>query len=196
MNPHFLFNALNSIADFIRKNDLELADRYLTRFARLMRQTLEYSAQKEISLQEDLSTLELYLSLEQLRLNNAFAYRIEIDPDVDLEHTMVPPMLLQPFVENSIWHGFARISNGGMIHIHIKKEGDLLQYNVEDNGSGLDNTKTTSTAPREKKSMGVSITRERIAILNKLRSGKGGLNIVGTGHGTRVLLSIPFLIND
>lgn len=196
MNPHFLFNALNSIADFIRKNNLELADRYLTRFARLMRQTLEYSAQKEISLQEDLSTLELYLSLEQLRLNNAFSYQIEIDPGVDLEHTLVPPMLLQPFVENSIWHGFARISNGGIIHIHIKKEGDLLQYNVEDNGSGLDNTKSTNTTPQEKKSMGVSITRERIAILNKIRSGNGGLNIVGTGQGTRVLLSIPFLLND
>jgi tetratricopeptide (TPR) repeat protein len=105
MNPHFIFNSLNSIGDYVQKHDLKAADNYLSKFAKVMRLTLEHSEQKAITLDEDLKALELYMQLESSRLNNKFSYEIRVDKNIDRENTLVPPMILQPFVENSIWHG-------------------------------------------------------------------------------------------
>ena len=136
MNPHFIFNSLNSISDYIAKNKTELADEYLTKFAKLMRLVLENSEKREVSLSEDLKALELYMQLEALRLNNKFTYEIKVDDMIDKENTMVPPLILQPFVENSIWHGIAKKQGDGNIFIHIKKEGEMVNSIIEDNGIG------------------------------------------------------------
>ncbi len=108
MNPHFIFNSLNSISDYIRKNNSEEADDYLSKFAKVMRMTLENSEQQAIPLEEDMKALELYMQLEAKRLNNKFTYEIKVADDIDKENTLVPPMIFQPFVENSIWHGIAQ----------------------------------------------------------------------------------------
>ena len=108
MNPHFIFNSLNSVNDYIDKNDTGTASGYITKFAKLMRMILENSEQKEVTLEDDLKALELYMQLEALRLKNKFTYEIKVDENIDCENTLVPPLILQPFVENSIWHGIAK----------------------------------------------------------------------------------------
>src|SRR5205085_3446168 len=126
MNPHFIFNSLNSISDYISKNNIPEADKFLSKFAKLMRLILENSERKEIPLQDDLKALELYMQLEALRMNNKFIHCIEVDKAIDASSTLVPPLILQPFVENSIWHGIANKEGKGKITITIKKEGDEM----------------------------------------------------------------------
>src|SRR5690606_13954290 len=111
-------------------------DTYLTKFAKLMRLILENSEHKEVPLADDLQALELYMQLEALRLNNKFEYTIEVDENLDTENTLVPPLLLQPFVENSIWHGIARKEGSGRITVSVKRENDMLKCTVEDDGVG------------------------------------------------------------
>ncbi|HEY5406707.1 MAG TPA: histidine kinase, partial [Ginsengibacter sp.] len=136
MNPHFIFNSLNSIGDYISKNNLQAAENYLIKFAKLMRSILENSEQKEVSLADDLKALELYMQLESMRMNNKFTYEIKVDPAIDKENTKIPPLILQPFVENSIWHGIAKKEGTGKILVHIEKEGNMINCIVEDDGIG------------------------------------------------------------
>jgi tetratricopeptide (TPR) repeat protein len=121
MNPHFIFNSLNSINDYIDKHDTETATTFTTKFAKLMRRILENSEHKEILLSNELQTLELYMQLEAMRLQNGFSYEIQTDEDIDKDNTLIPPLLLQPFLENSILHGIAK-KQGGKIMLHIKKK--------------------------------------------------------------------------
>ena len=132
MNPHFIFNSLNSIADYINKNDTKSADYYLAKFAKLMRGILENSLEKEIPLSEELKILESYIQLEMSRLQNKFGYEITTAENINPENVFVPPMILQPFVENSIWHGLSKKDNGGKITISVSKTGNLLNCIVED----------------------------------------------------------------
>lgn len=136
MNPHFIFNSLNSINDYIERHDTGSATLYTTRFARLMRMILENSRKQEISLEDDLYTLELYLQLERMRLDQRFDFEIRKDPQIEAGNTMVPPMLLQPFVENSIWHGLSEMKDGGKIYIDVILRNDMIEYAVQDNGVG------------------------------------------------------------
>src|SRR3569833_882638 len=136
LNPHFIFNSLNSIGDYIARHDKETADIYLSRFARLMRMILENSEYENISLADDLKALELYIQLEALRLGQKLLYHIEVDDDIDPELTLVPPMLLQPFVENSIWHGISPKNGSGCIYIRVKMNAGMVEYTVEDEGIG------------------------------------------------------------
>ncbi|MGH2649367.1 MAG: sensor histidine kinase, partial [Ginsengibacter sp.] len=132
MNPHFIFNSLNSISDYILKNDVQSADIYLTKFAKVMRMILENSDQKEVTLKDDLKALELYMQLESLRMKDKFTYEIKIDESINAENTLIPPLILQPFVENSIWHGMQGKKGEGHILISIKKEGNMINCSVED----------------------------------------------------------------
>lgn len=191
MNPHFIFNSLNSICDYISKHDVQSADYYLTKFAKVMRLTLEYSDQKAITLSEDLQALELYLQLEAARLNNKFTYEIKVDEEIDIDNTMVPPMLLQPFVENSIWHGIAEKQGEGKISIEIKKEAEMINCIVEDNGVGRKKT----NADKGKKSMGMKITKARIDILNKLKRSKAAIELFDLHEGLRVQVKLPLELN-
>ncbi len=193
MNPHFIFNSLNSIADFIAHNDTKAADNYLLKFAKVMRMILENSEQKEVSISDDLNALELYMQLESLRMKNKFSYEIKTDDDIDLENTMIPPLILQPFVENSIWHGISKKEGQGHISIKIKKSGDMIKCIVEDNGIGRSKSVSwkEESEKQEKKSLGMKITNARIEIINKLKGSKAGVELSDLTEGLKVVVSLP-----
>ena len=194
MNPQFIFNSLNSIGDYISKNNIPQADRYLSKFSKLMRLILENSESREVSLLQDLEALELYIELELLRLNNKFSYQIHVEKNINKDETQIPPLLLQPFVENSIWHGIATLNRPGHIKINIGKKGDLLICVISDNGNGRDfrNTKDTS---KENKSLGVKITRERIEMLNRQYGSNGRIEFRDLEPGLLVEVTLPLINN-
>jgi len=136
MNPHFISNALHSINKYVMENDRTNASGYLAKFASLMRLILENSREKEVPLEQDLHALELYMQLELLRFSNSFSYQIEVDPQIDVENTLVPPMLLQPFAENAILHGLSN-KGKGIIKIQVRKSNDMICCVIEDNGNGM-----------------------------------------------------------
>ncbi len=187
LNPHFIFNSLNSISDYIWKNDVKTADYYLTKFAKLMRATLENSENKAIPLRRELEMLEWYLQLESARLKDKFTYEIKVSDNLNPDTAFVPPLMLQPFVENSIWHGMVDKTGNGKILIHVSRENTLLNCMVEDNGGGQNKAKTASHV-----SFGIANIRERISILNKLQNTNGSLELVDLTDGMRVELKLPF----
>lgn len=188
MNPHFIFNSLNSIADYIDKNQTQIASDFTAKFARLMRMVLENSEQKEISLAADLKALELYIQLERLRLKNKFSYTIKVDENIDTENTLVPPLILQPFVENSIWHGIAKKEGNGHINIYIQQQGEMINCIVEDDGGGI---RETNYAGEEKKSLGMKITQSRIDVINKLKNANASIKILNKESGVRAEVKLP-----
>jgi len=189
MNPHFFFNSLNSIGDYIAKNDNQSAQDYLIKFAKLMRAVLENSEFREIPLAEELKFIELYLQVETKRLPGKFSYKINVEDGLETENILVPPLLLQPFIENSIWHGFKEKENRGNIVIDFKRKDHMLLCSVDDDGQGGKN-QTTGTG---KKSLGIVITENRIQILNKQKNASGKLQIMQklNNTGTRVEVSLP-----
>jgi tetratricopeptide (TPR) repeat protein len=192
MNPHFIFNSLNSINDFIQKNDATSASNYLTKFAKIMRQTLENSAHNDIALEDDLKIIELYLQVEAMRLKNKFTYSIKVEEGIDVENTLVPPLILQPFIENSIWHGISKKESNGHIQIDVKKEDDMLVYVVDDDGVGR---KMNVPQPlNESKSMGISITKSRIDILNQKKQTNGNILMIDKDKGLRVEVRLPLVL--
>jgi len=193
MNPHFIFNSLNSIGDYISKNNTKLADDYLAKFAKLMRLILENSEKKEVLLSEDLKALELYMQLESLRMNQKFTYEIMVDQTIDAENTLIPPLILQPFVENSIWHGISKKEGAGHILVQIKKEGEMINCIVEDNGIGrkLASVQREETKPAEKQSLGMKITEARINILNKVKKSAADIQLFDLPQGLRVEVKLP-----
>lgn len=193
MNPHFIFNSLNSIGDYIAKHNTKVADEYLTKFAKLMRLILENSEQKEVPLSQDLKALELYMQLESLRMNNKFTYEVKVDDTIDAETTLVPPLILQPFVENSIWHGIAKKEGQGKIIISIKKEGDMINCMVEDDGIGRQGAAgiTGLKDNTGRKSLGMKITKARIDIINKVKKTNAGVELTDLQTGTRVEVKLP-----
>ncbi|HEY4327817.1 MAG TPA: histidine kinase [Mucilaginibacter sp.] len=187
LNPHFIFNSLNSISNYISKNDTKTADYFLAKFASLMRSTLESSEEKEISLTDELKMIELYIQLEAARMNNKFTYQIEVAKDINPDTTFVPPLILQPFVENSIWHGLAEKGGEGHIRIEVTRDNTLLNCVVTDDGIGR------SAKPKSgKKSFGFKITADRIALLNKLKNTNASVHLVDLEKGTRVEVKLPF----
>lgn len=193
MNPHFIFNSLNSIGDYIIKNNVQEADRYLGKFAKLMRMILENSEQKNVSLTQDLKALELYIQLEKLRMNNKFDYEIKIDEAINADETMVPPLILQPFVENSIWHGIANKNGVGKLNIQIQKlANDMINCMVEDDGVGRKQSALIKTH-QQNNSMGMKITEARIDILNKVENAAASVTITDLRQGVRVEVKLPLI---
>lgn len=191
MNPHFIFNSLNSIGDYIQKSNLDQADYYLTKFAKLMRAMLESSSEKEITIAQEIKMLELYMQLEASRLGHKFTYEFIVDPSIDPETTMIPPMLLQPFVENSIWHGLHLKDGTGKITIEFALGNELLQVSVEDDGIGR-----KQAAPSDHKSFGLRITQERLEVLSKLKGAHTDLKLIDLEQGTRVEIELPVEIDN
>jgi tetratricopeptide (TPR) repeat protein len=198
MNPHFIFNCLNAINHFILKNETETASDYLTRFSRLIRMVLQSSSHKYISLHDELETLKLYIGMESVRFRNHFSYSLHCDPSVDIESVQIPPMLLQPFVENAIWHGLMHRSEGGRLAIAIEEQESMLQCIIEDNGIGRRRAaELKSKSASFKKSMGMEITASRLQLLYTGENGDTALKIIdledekGEAAGTRVILRIP-----
>jgi ligand-binding sensor domain-containing protein len=204
MNPHFMFNSLNSINNFILKNDPDNASGYLTKFSRLMRLILDNSRSEWIVLENELKALELYIQLEVVRFDDVFEYELIVDPGVDVTTTFVPPMIIQPYVENAIWHGLLhRHSPGGKLVIRIWRTGDILHINVEDNGVGRQEaTRLKSKSATKHKSHGLKITAERIDIVNRIYNVDAKVDIDdltgqnGTAGGTRVSLTLKDKMHD
>jgi tetratricopeptide (TPR) repeat protein len=174
MNPHFIFNALNAIQNFILKKDPLTASGYLANFSELVRMILDFSRKDFIDLQSELKFLKNYLDLQQLRANNNFEYRFEFDESVDPDLIAVPPMLSQPFIENAIEHGGFDAQNKGLIIIRFKINGDDLTCEIEDNGIGMENSlgaKNKKTSTHE--SLALKITEERIETLYQSNQKKG-----------------------
>lgn len=174
MNPHFIFNCLQAIQNFILKEDKRQAESYLGSFASVMRNVLENSIMETILLKKEIGLLESYLSLQKLRFGNRFAYTTHIGKTVDTEHISVPPMLAQPFIENAIEHGFHSISSGGMITISYAVQNDTLLMEITDNGTGMTDNYEQS---KQHRSLAIEITSARIALLNKKNSGKVSFSI-------------------
>jgi tetratricopeptide (TPR) repeat protein len=197
MNPHFIFNCMHSINKYVMDNEKQLASEFLIRFSKLMRLILENSREKSVPVKADLLTLEMYMQLEALRFKHKFNYSISVDPAIDTEKTLIPPMLLQPFVENAIVHGIQNRA-GGLIKINISKEGEMIRCTVEDNGIGRKQAALfKSTTETQKQSLGVKITRERLQIISQLKKVKTAIfmeDLVGTdnsNNGLRVELLLP-----
>ena len=189
MNPHFIFNALNSVNDCISKHETATASYFLVKFARLMRMVLENAEETEITLASELELLHLYLQLESLRLRNNFTYQIMVDDAINPETTMVPPLMLQPFVENSIWHGIGQKPCNGRITVRIVRENGMIACIVKDNGVGRG--KTTGVAAPGKNPMGLKITRQRIDMINAVKSNNASISVEDLPEGTRVELKLP-----
>ena len=196
MNPHFIFNSLRSINEYIQSHKTTLASEYLIKFSKLMRAILENSRQKEIVLSKEIEVLELYMQLESQRMEHPFSYTLEIDPEIDPENTLIPPMLLQPIVENSIWHGLAPKEKPGKIVIRIKKRNETIQCEVEDDGIGR---KVSDVPGKESKaeSYGLKITAERLTIIEQIKKIKTNLafrDLRGADHytGLSVTFALPF----
>ncbi|MCO6492017.1 MAG: histidine kinase [Phaeodactylibacter sp.] len=171
MNPHFIFNCLNSIQNFITQNDQRNAIRYLAKFAQLVRGVLHVSMKEKISLTEEVQILENYLNLEKLRFKEKFDYRLHVDEQLDLFEVALPPLLAQPFVENAILHGFAQKEKGGLVEIDFRQKDGGLEIEIRDNGIGIfqsQDQKRQSGARH--KSVGVSISRRRLEIADKLNA--------------------------
>ena len=172
MNPHFIFNSLNSISNFLLRNQPEEADYYLTRFSRLIRMILESSDHKEIQIAHEIELIEHYINIEALRLDKKVHFQVNISDRLDTDNTMIPPLLLQPIVENCIWHGIAQIEEDGIISLDLDKQQNNIHIIVRDNGKGRINNsnKMNGNSNISKKSMGMKIIQERLDILNRSKS--------------------------
>jgi len=199
MNPHFLFNGLNSIKSFVISNQPRAAGDYLSKFARLIRLILENSKASLIPLDKELETLRLYLGMEQLRFENKFDYHISIDERLDLYNICVPPTLIQPYVENAIWHGILhRQEAGGLVNISIDKlEEPAFRITVSDNGVGRTRAARLKAQRNTRhKSMGMQITAERIRMLQEMHGFEATVRVTdlfrpsGESGGTQVVIDI------
>jgi ligand-binding sensor domain-containing protein/two-component sensor histidine kinase len=200
MNPHFLFNSLNSIDSYIIRNESKKASEYLNNFARLIRLILQNSRSNNISLKDELEALDLYLQMERLRFKDKFEYEIKVEKGADTASTIIPPMLIQPYVENAIWHGLMHKKDGtvGKVEILISRENGNLTCIVKDNGIGREKAEEIKAQKpgNRKKSMGMQITSDRIEMINKLYNANTSVKITdlkdenGNATGTKVELVI------
>lgn len=198
MNPHFLFNSLNAIKFYVLKQDREKAGEYLNDFARLIRMVLYNSSQKVISLKQELEALELYMKIEKLRFDDQFDFEIKHHEKLVLEAIFIPPMLLQPYVENAIWHGLMHKKNGkGILKISIESGESSIIISIEDNGIGRQKAEEVkSKSAQSNKSMGMSITQNRMNFSELVTNLRFGVRIIDLyddhdlAAGTRVIIEM------
>ena len=199
MNPHFIFNCLNSINRYIVKSDNATASLYLTRFSKLIRLILDNSNSKNVVLSNELEALKLYIEMEGVRFDNKFDYEIILDENVSPDSIEVPSLIIQPYVENAIWHGLLHKETTGSLTIRMSKpEENLLQCVIEDDGVGRAKAmEYRSKSAMNKKSLGMKLTEDRIAILNQNTKANASVEIFdlvgaeGAALGTRVVIKIP-----
>jgi streptogramin lyase len=203
MNPHFIFNSLNSINMFILENNKLQASEYLTKFSKLIRLILQNSQEAFIPLERELEALQLYLELESLRFEQRFEYKITVADNVDAAMLKVPPLIIQPYAENAIWHGLMHLPDrqagkkeNGHLKIEICREDEILLYKITDDGIGRKKAaELKSKSASTQKSMGMRITADRIAMLQQ--QNKTSITITdlvladGNAGGTEVLIKIP-----
>jgi sensor histidine kinase YesM len=195
MNPHFIFNALNSVQHYINKQDRQLANKYLSNFATLIRRSFEAAQKSFVTLEEELETMRLYLELEQMRFTDKFAYGINVSQAVADEDWMLPSMMLQPFLENAVLHGLMQLESKGLLTIDVTAKNNCLQVVITDNGIGIEKSKALRSGDKHN-SKGMQLIKERLEILSKLGKEPITLTITalnpGTSNpGTKITLTIP-----
>ncbi len=206
MNPHFIFNCLNSINRFILVNDTDAASEYLTKFSRLIRMILDSSREDMISLQKELDSLRLYIGMEAMRFQDSFEWKIDIDPSVQTENVFIPPLLLQPYVENAIWHGLMQAPpDWGIKKLYIKisseNDGQITIISINDNGIGREKAALLRSKDADgRKSYGVMLAQERLKLLSVSNGNKSEVFIIdlaspdGKAEGTSVIIRLTSLI--
>lgn len=187
LNPHFIFNSLLAIQDYIYSSNATQASSYLSKFAKLMRATLEHSRKETIPLPKEIESLENYLALQKLRLGDKLTYSITVDENIDIFNIEVPPMLLQPFIENAVEHGVQMKEGNGKVSVAFKELDGMLNIKIADDGPGIDSQNAGSA---EHQSLSVEIINERLQLIGKRNKKKPKLSITGNaGLGTVVELS-------
>ncbi|MBG6132534.1 tetratricopeptide (TPR) repeat protein [Aquimarina sp. EL_43] len=190
MNPHFIFNAMTSIQDYMNQGDAKQASMYLIKFSKLIRQVLDNSRSEFISLDQEINMLDNYLSIQNLKRDHPFTFKIEVEDGLIPEEIAIPPMFAQPFVENAIEHGVTAIKEGATIHIHFSMEGDHLALKILDNGSGIE--EAIKVKRKDHVSHAIKITEERIDLYRKMRKKKIAFDIKNLSQGTQVTFNLPF----
>lgn len=199
MNPHFLFNSLNSIKLYIINNEQKNAVHYLNKFSKLVRKILESSSMREIPLAEELETVELYMNIENIRFSNEIDFKIRVDKGIDPHTIKIPSLILQPFLENGLWHGLSSKTGEKKIDLHISKDdNDFIHIAITDNGIGRKAAeKIKQNKVLKRKSVGIEITKERLANFSKDFQNSFNVEIVDLydaneeAIGTKVILHIP-----
>ena len=198
MNPHFLFNSLNAIQECIITNQTDAAVMYLAKFSKLVRLILENSDQQTIPLSREIETLKLYLDVESLRFTHSFSYHIDVKTDIDPVLISIPPMLVQPYAENAIWHGLLNKQGERILKIAFESDDESLFVSIEDNGVGRKKSATfDSPMKKSKTSMGMKLTSERLGVLNEMNPDQAFVEIQdlmdakGKAAGTCVKLTLP-----
>lgn len=198
MNPHFVFNSLNSIQHYIINNKSDEAFKYLSKFARLIRMILNYSDKPTVTVGEDLETLKLYIELEKMRFEDKFEYDIQVDESVEQDYDIMPPMLMQPYVENAILHGLNPKPEKGQLNIRLRSENNFLICTISDNGIGREkSSEIKHGGAKNHRSLGMKITEERLKILNEINASHLSVVVTdirdaeGNSAGTKVELFIP-----
>jgi uncharacterized membrane protein YciS (DUF1049 family) len=198
MNPHFIFNCLNSIKLFTLQNNADAASNYLTKFSKLIRLVLENSRSEKVTLENELTMLQLYMEMEAMRFNEKVQFKINIDEEIDAHFIHIPPLLLQPYIENAIWHGLMHKEEGGTVLLDLTMKNDnMLQVTITDDGIG----RTAAAALKSKsatknKSFGLKMTSERIGLINQLYKSDTQVRIEdlvddkGEATGTKVIIDI------
>jgi two-component system LytT family sensor kinase len=193
MNPHFIFNALNSVNSFISSNDERAANKYLNEFSQLMRAVLENSEEDFISLEKEIKLLELYIKLEHFRFKDKFDYTLNVSEDIRLSKFVIPPMLLQPYIENAVWHGLRYKEDKGWLEINFEQlDSETIKISIIDNGIGRKKSIEFKTENQKKQnSKGMGNIQKRILILNEMYKDKIDVtieNVFENGEGTMVTM--------
>lgn len=195
MNPHFIFNALNSVRYYILKEDKNTASDYLAKFSKLLRFILNLSNQENVSLHEEIQGVKNYIEFEQIRFNKKFIFEIEIGTDLNTQQIVIQPMIIQPFIENAIWHGLMPLETNGHLKLSVQKEGNHLIITISDNGVGRESALSKNS--KAHKSFGLSITAERLKSLSEMKKREAKFEITdlfedGKPSGTRVKITMPY----
>lgn len=197
LNPHFIFNALNSIQYLFLSNEEDLAQEYLSKFSSILRNTLNYSEKTYISLSDELENIKLYMELEQIRKKNLFKFIISIDDKLNDLEILVPSMFLQPIVENAIWHGIQPLKTEGEIRIAIVDVNDVyFEINIIDNGIGYSESKKSNAKLHQHKSKGSELITDRLKTLNFRKGEHANFNIIDIEQGTCVKIKLPKKYNN
>jgi len=198
MNPHFIFNSLNSIKLYIINNEKENAVYYLNKFSKLIRKILVASTEKEISLVEELETMDLYMNIENIRFSNEIDYTYYVDESIKINSIKVPSLVLQPFLENALWHGLSSKKDNKSIRIDItQKNTDYVTIEITDNGIGREaSAKIKQNKLLKRKSVGIELTKQRLENFSKHYTNSYKINIEdlyenNVPSGTKVTIDIP-----
>jgi two-component sensor histidine kinase len=197
MNPHFIFNCLNSIKSLIQQHEEEKSVTYLTTFSKLIRTLFNNADKKEISLFDEIETCRYYLQLEAMRFDTQFSYTVHIDGDIDLKSIQVPALIIQPFIENAIWHGIVPHNNGGHVSLQVIKKETSIEVIIDDDGIGRESSlQNKSASGLAHQSKGINLTQSRLELNNLLQQRQAQLHIIdkknenGTAVGTTVIITI------